>query len=265
MLGREGGGLVHVALAIHELVPPVVSTLDPVHVLPGATHHEDGVDARAALHGLVDLRLERCRCPSPIPAVSGDHEASTGVEDPIGDGIGSEAPEDHRVGRTYPSAGQHGDHCFGDHRHVDRHAVARFDPEILERMGCLRHASEELAVGDVLGVAGRLPHPVEGHLVGHAVRNVAIEAGDACVQRAVGEPAGEGWLPLEGGGERGGPGQGTSLGGPPGLGILGRLGIDHHRGVRRLGEVPRRREVPLFTKMRFDCLSVLGAHVIPLA
>ena len=265
MLGREGGGLVHVALAIHELVPPVVSTLDPVHVLPGATHHEDGVDAGAPLHGLVDLGLECRRRTSPIPAVGGDHEASTGVEDSIGDGVGSEAPEDDRVGGTHASTGEHGDYCFGDHRHVDRHAVARFDPELLERMGRLRHSSEELTVGDVLGIALWLPHPVEGHLVGLAIGHVAIEAADGGVQRAVGKPASEGRLPLEGGSERGGPRQHLGLGGPPGLGILGRLGVDCRRGVRRLGEVPRRREVPLFTKMRFDCLSVLGAHVIPLA
>jgi hypothetical protein len=48
---------------------------------------------------------------------------------------GREAAEDHRVDGADAGAGEHRDRRLGDHRQVDRDAVALLDPEPLEHVG----------------------------------------------------------------------------------------------------------------------------------
>src|SRR5207249_11050813 len=52
------------------------------------------------------------------------------------------------LGGAEPGAGEHRDRQLGDHRHIDRHAIAQLDTELLERVGSLLDVPQEIRVGD---------------------------------------------------------------------------------------------------------------------
>ncbi len=57
--------------------------------------------------------------------------------------VRGETSEDHRVDRTNPGAGQHGDDRLGHHGHVDEHPVATAHPQPLEDAGEEGHLGRE--------------------------------------------------------------------------------------------------------------------------
>ena len=85
------------------------------------------------------------------------------------DSASAEKPaEDDRVRGADAGARQHRDRQLGDHRHVDRDAIAGPDAELLQRVGRLADLALEVGVGDGPRVAG-LADPVIGDLVAEAV------------------------------------------------------------------------------------------------
>ena len=66
-----------------------------------------------------------------IAAVGGDQDFRFRVGDAVDQRRGAEAAEDHRMHRADARAGEHGDRQLGNHRHVDRHAIARPDAELI--------------------------------------------------------------------------------------------------------------------------------------
>ena len=179
-----------------------------------------------------------------------------GVGDAIGERLGREAAEDHRVRSTDPSTGQHGHDRLGDHGHVDGHAVAGLDAEGLEGVRRPAGPLEQLGVGDVESVALGLADPVQCHLVTPACCHMTVEAVHRGVERAVGEPAGERRLPLEHRRERGVPLEGPRLLGPPGLRISssGRVDVRTHVGLGDEGV--GRSEAPILVQQCLDRLVV---------
>ena len=145
---------------------------------------------------VVDRRLERRGLAAAPAAVGGDDELGLRVVDPAAQRLGREAAEDHRVRRADPGAGQHRDRQLGDHRHVDRDAIAGLDAELEQRIGGLAHLALEVGVGDRPGVAG-LADPVIGDLVAEAALDVAVDAVVGDVELAADEPLRERQVPLE--------------------------------------------------------------------
>ena len=125
-------------------------------------------------------------------------------------------------------AGQHRDHDLGDHRHVDRDPVALLHAELGECVGGPGDLVEQVGVGDVAGVVGRLADPVDRDLVTVAGVDVAVDAVDGGVDGAADEPLREGRVgpvedlvplltPLEALGRIGPEGQAVGVGAVVGL------------------------------------------------
>ena len=142
-------------------------------------------------------------------------------------------------------AGEHRDDGLGNHRHVDGHAIAGDQADLDEVVRGLAHLGEQLAVGEVAGVA-RLADPVDRHPVAVALEDMTVDAVVCDVEFAADKPLGERRAgPVEDVGEVGVPVQSAGLLGPErepvGLGCFGQfrsgVGLLDKRGgwgVRRL-------------------------------
>ena len=125
MLGGKGLRFMGRCRRVDHVVPPQVATFDPADLLTRSADHQAGGHRRAEREGCVDLDLEsRSDAAAEAPVRCNDH-LRIGIGDAVSEGLGGEAPEDHRVWRSDPSARQHGHDGLGDHRHVDHHPVAR--------------------------------------------------------------------------------------------------------------------------------------------
>ena len=117
-----------------------------------------------------------------------DDQRGSRVVDAGGELARSEAAEDDGVHGAEPRAGQHGNDCFGHHRHIDDDAVAFLDAQGCEAAGKTRHLIAQLAVAvGPLGVCHRRV-PDQGRLITAAPVRVPIQRVERGVQLAVGEP-----------------------------------------------------------------------------
>src|SRR5699024_8926442 len=153
---------------------PDVPALGPAHVLLGALDHQDVGHVRLALgQGIVHGRLQGAGLAAAVAAVGGDDQLRVRIDDARVQRFRGEAAEHHRVGRTDPGTGQHGDDRFGDHRQVDRHTVAGAHTEGLDGVGGLGHLAFEVGVGEVAVVPG-FAFEMDGHLVTPAGLDVPV-------------------------------------------------------------------------------------------
>ena len=92
--------------------------------------------------------------PPRMPASDGDHHLGRRVVDARGEARRRESAEDHRMDRADARAGEHREHRFGNHRHVDQHAIAAADALRLEHRRAAVDLGGELAVRVALRLAG---------------------------------------------------------------------------------------------------------------
>ena len=264
--GHRIGGAVG-QLRRNEILPPVVSA--SLHrrltCRPRLTTaiDERGGDRWRLLHRLVGDRLQFKEAPLPVATVGGDQHLRLSVVDAIGKRRGWETGEDHAVCRAKARAGEHRNRHLGDHRHVDRHAIALANAERLQRVRRLLHLAVQVVVGECAAIP-RLADPVNGDLLAEPRCHVAVNAVLRNVQRAVGEPLGKRQVPLQRLREGGAPGEAlTRLLRPEGNGVGGGFGVDssadvgvsHRGGVRWEGEA-RRLEC-------FDRVVLVVSHAPP--
>jgi hypothetical protein len=76
---------------------------------------------------------------------------------------------------TDAGAGEHRDGGFGDHRHVNRNAIALVDALALEYVGKFAYFLVQLGVSDFTIFAGIVAFPDDSGLIGAAIE-VTIEA-----------------------------------------------------------------------------------------
>mmetsp|Transcript_15653 Transcript_15653/g.33046 ORF Transcript_15653/g.33046 Transcript_15653/m.33046 type:complete len:307 (+) Transcript_15653:1217-2137(+) len=150
----------------------------------------------------------------PPPATSGarrHYPLGFGVVNPVGDGVGAEAGEDHRVDSTNTRAREHGHGEFGYHWHVERHHVSLPNAAGLERVGDAADVELKLAVGNVLHAVGLVALPDDRCLLAAIVGSSAVaihgivtdvklpsrEPGDRSVREGSGNCRGEGREPVE--------------------------------------------------------------------
>ena len=176
-----------------DVVPPQVAAVGPVDVVVAAPDDEDVLDgllhagAVAVAERHVDGGLERRDLALAVAAVGGDHELRAGVVDARAQAVGREAAEDDGVDRADARDREHRGDRLGDHRHVDRDAVALADAEPLEDVREALDLVGELGVGDAALVAG-LALPEQRDAVAVAGLDVAVEAVVGDVELAVVEP-----------------------------------------------------------------------------
>ena len=80
-----------------------------------------------------------------------------GVIVAVRDRVGTKAAEDDRMRRADPRTGQHGDDQFGNHRHVDGDAVARFDAQLLQDIGEAADFAVQILIAQARGVSPGSP------------------------------------------------------------------------------------------------------------
>ena len=151
-------------------------------------------------------------------------------------------------------AGEHRDRHFGDHRHVDRYAIALTNAERLQRIRRLLHLAVEVVVGEGTAIT-RFTNPVNGDLLAEPSGDVAIDAVLRYVQPSVSEPLREGEAPLQRLGEGGAPGEPFArLLRPEGNGVCGGFGVNRGAdvGCGRCGGVGREGETRRLKG--FDCV-----------
>ena len=245
-----------------DVVPPEVAALRPLHLVLAALDHEhvlDGLLLALAAVGqrLVHRRLQRGDAALAVPAVRGDDELGAGVVDPGAQAVRAEPAEDDRVDGAHARHGEHRGDRLGDHRQIDRDAVALPDAETLEHVRDALDLVRQLGVGDAAAVAG-LALPEERDAVAVASLDVPVEAVVGHVELAVVEPLGEGRVaPVEDLGEGLVPVHELArLIGPEALAIRGGALVELFRGDGLGGELLRRREAPGLVEKVID----LTAH-----
>ena len=181
----------------HDLVPPEVASLDPSDVVAAAADDEDVLDglldARAVAVGEseVDRGLERRNLALSVAAVGRDDELRAGVVDAGSQAVGREPAEDDGVDRADARDGEHRGDRLGDHRQVDRDAVAFADAEALKDVRDALDLVGQLGIGHA-ALVSRLALPEERDAVAVARLDVAGEAVVRDVELAVAEPLREG-------------------------------------------------------------------------
>ncbi len=227
------------------------------HAAPRHLHDDHMLHGRAVLERLVRVGLQRHLAPAPAPLVGGDQDSAAAVLDAVRQAVRGEAAEHHRMDRAEPGAGQHRHRRLHHHRHIDRHPVPALHAEAAQRVGQAAHLLVQLAVRDPALLVRVVAFPDDRHLV-RTLRQVPVEAGGGCVQRAVLIPA-DADVALEAGvlraGGRAHPGDAPRLLGPERLGV-GDGGLRH-------GAVLLRRHVGMGRDLRQDGVGLVGHSALP--
>ncbi len=144
-------GRTNAAGYFHQVFEPDVAILDAVGFRVG--------------QGVVDVGLERDFLASANTLVSGNHHFRTAIDNPPSQRLGRETTEHHRVDRADPGTRQHGDHGFGNHRHIDGHHVAAMHILAAQGVGELADLLVQLAKGDIARVGRVVTFPDDRDLV----------------------------------------------------------------------------------------------------
>ncbi len=171
----------------HGLLVPEIAALGPVDCTAGAFYHQHGAQVRALGQGGIRVLLQGYRVAAADALIGGNQGPAVGVQDPIAQGIGGEAAEDHGVDGADPRARQHGDRGLRDHGHIDANPVALPDAAGFEHITQLAYLPVQLAVGELAVLSGIVAFPQDGGLIAAGVQ-VAVEAVVSDVQLATFEP-----------------------------------------------------------------------------
>ncbi len=171
----------------HQVVIPHVADGNDVARFVRALDHDDVLDAWRMFQRRVGEFLELNVFARPQRDVGGDEQLAFGIVDAPGQRVRAEAAEDHRMNRADARTAKHRDGGFGNHRHVNRHAVAFLDAERFQDVREFADLRVQFRVGDALHVLFRLTLPDDGGLVA-ARFEVAIQAVDGEIELAVFKP-----------------------------------------------------------------------------
>ena len=167
---------------------PDVAAFGPSDVAAGTLQDDAGVDIGAALQGRIGIGLQRHLAAAAQPFVCRDQTGRVAVDDPVLQAVRREAAEHDRVDCADPRAGEHGIGGFGDHRHVDRDAVALLHAARLQHIGQAADFFVCLAIGDCGALARVVAFPDDRGLVAAGLQ-VPVKAVVGDIGGAVAEPA----------------------------------------------------------------------------
>ena len=121
---------------VEDVLVPLVAAVRPSDLAARVLDDDDVLDLQAAhaLQRFVDVGLQRNLLAAAHAFVGRDHDARRAVLDAALERLGREAAEHDGVHRADACAREHRDRGFGNHRHVDRDAVAFLDAEALQRI-----------------------------------------------------------------------------------------------------------------------------------
>ncbi len=147
--------------------------------------------------GVGGLEWEDLRVP--VAAVGGDDDTRAGVVDAVAERLVAEPAEHRRVDDAEPLGGLRPIDLRRDRRHVERDAVAGFEPQPLQRHRALGGFEQQLLARYGIGVDRRAAAAVGRHVPAVALEDqrrlgamagehVAVDLGEAGVGPAAGEP-----------------------------------------------------------------------------
>ena len=195
---RIGGGDRHAVVdragehdrLVAHLRPIVIAAGDERRLLLRTLQDEAGVGLMAGEPDrLVEQRLVLDDAAGLEAATRGQDHLRLGVIDAGRELVRREAAEHHRMHRADPRAGQHGDHRFRHHRHVEDDAVALLDAEIAQDGGQYLSLDLQAVIGDGALLAGEREIVDDCGLIATAPHDVAIDRVPAGVADAADEPA----------------------------------------------------------------------------
>ncbi len=268
ILGIQRGCIASVGRGVHQLLPPVVAASLHLDRGSGSTAHDGMFYGGAVFEGLIHVFFEGKRGSLAVSAVGRNDESRLGIVDPVLECLGREAPENDAVRGPDPGAGQHRNRKLRDHRHVDRHAVPRDQPEGFQDICKPAHLAVQLLKGQGAGVA-RLALPDDGCLVLSPGGKVSIQAVIGNVRLSPDEPLGERGLPFQDLLPRFEPMQLLCDGGPEFFRVLGRRAgqtviVPAALDVRAAAEGRARPDQPALAQDRVDVRACLGlGHNFP--
>ena len=194
----------------------------------GALDDDDPVDAAAFFNRRIDIGLQRHSLAAAQALVRGDDDLGLAIRDALGEAVGREAGEYHRMNGADPRAGQHGVGGLRDHRQIDGDAVALHDIAGAQDVGHLADFVVQLPIGDVLRFGRVVALPDDRGLVAAGFQ-MPVDAVPGNVEDAVLEPFDRDIAGREGGildlVERLDPVDPLGLVGPEAIGIADRAGI----------------------------------------
>ena len=172
----------------HQFVIPHVADGNEVARFGVALDDDDVLDARRVFERGVGEFLELNVFAGAQRDVRGDEQFAFGIVDAARERIRTEPAEHHGMNRADARAAEHGHGGFGNHRHVNRHAVALLDAERFQDVGKLADLGVQFRVGDAVHVVLRFALPDDGGLLA-ACLEMAVEAVDGDVELAVLKPS----------------------------------------------------------------------------
>ena len=105
--------------------------------------------------------------------IGGNHDFRFGIIDTRGQTRRRKAAEHHGMNRADPCAGEHPEHRFGDHRHVDQYAITFCHAQGFQHRGHAIHFVEEIAIAEFFLFVGFRGNVNQRRLLG-ALGQVAI-------------------------------------------------------------------------------------------
>jgi len=104
-------------------MPPVIAAGFHGNRGAGAAINQHAFYGGALRHRVIHRFLQLHFRAAPVTRVLRDHRRRPAIVDTIDQSLRGKSAEDHRVRRADTRAGQQGDGKFGDHAHVNGHAV----------------------------------------------------------------------------------------------------------------------------------------------
>jgi len=153
----------------------------------GAFDHDDPIDAAGLGNRRIDIGFQRHLLAAAQAFVGGDDDLGLAIGDALGEAVGREACENHRMNRADSRASQHRVGGFRNHRQINRDAVALLDVTGAQDVGELADLVMQLPIGDVLRFGRIVAFPDDGGLVA-AAREMPVDAIPGDVEDAVLEP-----------------------------------------------------------------------------
>ena len=194
---RIGGGDRHAFGCLGEVdgvlpgfAPVVVAACHEVRLALRALQDQTGGGlVLGEIDRLVEQRLVGDDAGALDAAARRQDDLRLGVVDAGGQLLGREAAEHHRMDGAEPRAGQHAEHRFRHHRHIEDDAVAFGDAEVAQHGAEQLHFRQQAAVGEGLLGVGDGGIVDQRRLLAAPAFDVAVERVVAGVAGGAGEPA----------------------------------------------------------------------------
>ncbi len=168
---------------------PDVAAFDHIDLAAAVADHDNVLHIKVRLlQRLVHISFQLNGAAAANAVVSRDHHMAVAVTNTPGKGIGGKAAKNHGMNGADAGTGQHGKGRLRNHRHINGHPVAFFDPMVFQHIGKTADFLIQLAIGDAAASAKVIALKNKGDLVG-PMRQMPVYAVDTDIQRAVFIPA----------------------------------------------------------------------------